>query len=164
MEPLSVFAVAVNIIQVVDFGARLLHEAHELHQSSAGQTAEHVELQEIASSLSRMCDALSIPPHRQRELGARGAETLTVAASAKAVAEELIAVIERLRVKKDGLRHWRTFRQALDTLWKRSQIERLEKRFVAIRGQLQANMTAEVAYVHNLATGLMLVESSRMAN
>jgi hypothetical protein len=164
MEPLSAFGLAVNIIQVVDFSATLLREAYELHQSSTGQTAEHAELKQIAESLSQMCHALSVPSHRQRGLGVAGAEILTVAASAKAVAEDLIAVIERLRVKDGGSRHWRTFRQALATLWKKSKIERYEKRLVAMRGQLQAHLVAEVAYVHSLATFLISPGSNHFAN
>jgi HAMP domain-containing protein len=154
MEPLSAFALAVNVIQVIDFSAKLLREAHELHESSTGHTAEHVELHQISQSLAHMCDSLStaqpqsgVISHGVFEKASAKAiahNVSKIAASAKAVAQELMALIDRLQLKHGTKGRWRSFRQALATLWKKDEIERLQKRLKELRDQLQVILTTHI--------------------
>ncbi|KAF2183957.1 hypothetical protein K469DRAFT_751327 [Zopfia rhizophila CBS 207.26] len=149
MEPLTIFGLAVNIIQVVDFSTRLLREAHELHHSSTGQTAEHVELHQISASLSQMCDSLAYTQSDQRSRLTLVEHQITEnAASAKAVAEDLIAVVKKLKINDESKRRrWRDFRQALATLWNKDEIDRLQKRLGELRNSLSANMITHISLV-----------------
>jgi hypothetical protein len=141
MEPLGAFALAVNIIQVIDFSAKLLREAHELYESSTGHTAEHVELHQVSQSLSHMCDSLSPTQHQNGGIPHGISE---IAASAKVVAQELMALIDKLQLKHGAKSRWRSFRQALTTLWKKDEIDRLQKRLKELRDQLQVILTTHI--------------------
>ena len=90
MEPLSAFGLAVNILQVIDFGAKLMRDAHDLHHSSTGQKQEHVELQNIAKDLSRLTEKLS------NEQGADAANLglQEISTATKDVADDLVEAID----------------------------------------------------------------------
>jgi hypothetical protein len=121
-EPLSAFALAVNVIQVIDFSTKLLREAHELHESSTGHTAEHVELHQISQSLAHMCDSLStaqpqsgVISHGVFEIASAKAiahNVSKIAASAKAVAqdvqEDIIKTLSSLQQQLQSINSPRT--------------------------------------------------------
>jgi hypothetical protein len=145
MEPLTIFSLAVNIVQLIDFGARLLREARDIHHSSTGHTAEHVELAQISQSLTQMCDSLrTTDPDQQNSLGPMGLPFSNIALATKTVAQELIAAIEKLKVENRPVNKWRSFRQAMMTLWNKDQIENLRSRLESLRSQLQALVVMHV--------------------
>jgi hypothetical protein len=141
MEPVSAFAFAVNIIQLVDFGARVLGAANELYHSGSGNSAEHVELHDVAGSLSRLCDALPTA-----QLSPADNEIARISVSTKAVATELIAAIERLRVAHGPHKKWRSVRQALLTRWNQDKIESLRKRLTNLRAELSTQILGHIKY------------------
>lgn len=99
MESLTTISLAANVIQLIDFGARLLFGAHEIYHSTTGQSAEHVELRDIAESLSRLSEnILPAPLDPQSEFAGTEEEIRCVAVAAKAVADELVAVIQKLKL------------------------------------------------------------------
>lgn len=150
MEPLSAFGLVVNIVQLIDFSAKLVRGAHELHQSASGQTVELLELDRVASSLSQLCDNVPAIGSGQQQIrtGPMSSELSDIATKTKQVATELIAAIQRLKLKDGPKRRWRSFRQALATIWHRDQIEKLQGRLQELRSQLHANMTSHTLYVH----------------
>ncbi|KAI9149984.1 hypothetical protein HJFPF1_09731 [Paramyrothecium foliicola] len=89
-DPLSAFAVACNILQIVEVGAKILTKAAEYHDAADGAPADHVRLHEVAESLK----TLNI------ELAAKLPDTAHSAALP--AAKELIAANERcLRLSDD---------------------------------------------------------------
>jgi len=146
MEPLSIFSVVVNVVQLVDFGIRLVREAQELHQSSAGQKSEHVELHEIASNLSHLCDNVPTAPYEESSLRyeSYGYEMSELAKSAKRVADELMAAISKLKLIEGPQRRWRSFRQALTAVWHKDEIDKLHRRLKELRSALQYTISTHV--------------------
>jgi hypothetical protein len=140
MEPISIFGLAVNVLQLIDFSAKLLREAHELHHSSTGNKQQHVELQVIADDLSRLCDDVA----SQQDGSNAGMQG--IATAAKGVADDLVAAIEKLKLKEPRTR-WRSFRQALSTLWNSATINALQHRLKEIRDQMQTNMVSQIKSV-----------------
>lgn len=146
MEPLSTFGLVVNILQVIDFSATLIREAHEVHQSSTGQTVEHAELHTISQNLFQLCDGVpaSLGNQLTSQFGPMSHQICEVAKGAKQVAEELMVAVDKLRLKEGPQRSWRSLRQALITLWNKDKIEKLQKRLGELRSQLQTNMTSHI--------------------
>ena len=152
MECLTAVGLAANIIQFVEFSSRLLSEANEVYHSATGLSQEHVELQEVAEDLKKMVDLL-VAPH-EGDISQRGSshfhparmEINKIALAAKAVAEDLIAVTQRLKVADGSKKVWRSFRQALSTLWNKDKIEGLQRRLKALRNQLSVHILAYVRY------------------
>ncbi|KAF2183956.1 hypothetical protein K469DRAFT_634657 [Zopfia rhizophila CBS 207.26] len=158
MELLTAIGLAANIVQFVEFGARLLSEANEVYHSTTGLTNEHVELQDIAENLKQMVNRLNTPYHdlSRKSLSSfhpAGVEINGIASSAKTVADDLIAVIQKLKVNDASKRGWRSFRQALSTLWNKDKIENLQKRLDALRNQLSAHT---IIYICSLQNSLVV--------
>lgn len=146
MEPVSIFGLVVNIVQIIDFSAKLVREAYELHQSNSGLKAEYVELHRISESLSRMCEGVPSAPFDQSALRfeSMGHEVFELARCTKQVAEDLMAATEKLKLTEGPHRRWRSFRQALATVWNKDEIEKLNRRLGQLRSQLQANMMSHI--------------------
>ena len=144
MDSFTAIGLAANVIQLVDFGARLLSGAHEIYHSTTGQLVEHVELLDIAESLSRLSEnilpALLDPQSRYTD----EKEIRSIAVAAKAVADELVAVIQNLKLTDGPKRKWRSFRQALATLWNKDKIENLQSRLERLRSQLSTQILAHI--------------------
>lgn len=147
MEPITAFGLAVNIVQLIDFGARLLREAHEIHQSSSGHTMEHAELRQISEDLLRMCDEVPSIASNQSSHSLVGMvpEISKIAADTKTAAGDLIAAIERLKRKSGSKSRWKSFRQALATVWSRDEIEKMHARLRNLRSQLQSHMITHIS-------------------
>jgi hypothetical protein len=145
MESLTALGLAANIVQFVDFSTRLLAEASEVYHAATGLPKEHVELQDVADNLNSMVERLVIPTNRGPSSSAQ-AEISKIALSAMEVAGDLIRTVEKLKVSDGSKNKWRSFRQALSTLWIKDKIESSQKRLGAIRDQLSSQVLAYVRY------------------
>jgi len=87
MEPLVAISLAANVIQFVDFGGKLLSEAHEIYYLKDGTITERIELAKIAESLSHL-SASMLPPEDYPDDKFR-----EIASSAQGVVRELIDVL-----------------------------------------------------------------------
>ncbi|RDL35943.1 uncharacterized protein BP5553_06555 [Venustampulla echinocandica] len=54
MDPFTALGVAGNIVQFVDFAAKLISKSREIYHSVDGASSQHLDLQEIASNLNRL--------------------------------------------------------------------------------------------------------------
>ncbi|KAL9094047.1 MAG: hypothetical protein Q9165_003717 [Trypethelium subeluteriae] len=57
MDSLTALSVASSTLQIVDFGAKILREAHEIYYSKDGTTAAHTELKKQVQHLRNLCEA-----------------------------------------------------------------------------------------------------------
>ena len=70
------------------------------------------------------------------ELISGAQEVCKLAASAKVIADELQETIARLQLVPGPRRRWRSFRQALTTIWQRDRIESLSGRLEKLQRSL----------------------------
>ena len=54
MDPMSVLAVTAAALQFLDFGAKILTNAIEIHKSAQGRPSTYLEVSEITSELAKM--------------------------------------------------------------------------------------------------------------
>ena len=144
MEPLAAISLAGSVIQFVDFGAKLLSEAHEIYHSKDGTTTERIELAKIAESLEHLSASMSPPKDYPDD------EFREIVSSAQGVARELIDVLQKIKGSNASKRHWQSLRQALSTLGNRDKIEGLHKRLKSLRSQLSLHVLKHIRYVYHL--------------
>ena len=134
LETLAALGVASNIVQFIEFGCRLFSESRELYKSSKTLVAEHVELEAIASSLTRLSDNLLLT-HGYNQLPPDGSDLIALAQSCKEIANELLTALDQLKAK--GSRgKWKCFRIALTKVWKSDMISNISRRLHLASGQL----------------------------
>jgi hypothetical protein len=139
VDPFSALGVAGNIVQFLDFGSKLVSKGKEIYTSADGSSVTNVELEFISQDLHSIADSLSpnSSPSSSQNSNLGDDEMRRLATSCKAVAEELLGVVRDLKVEENCKhRKWKSFRQALKSVWKDGDIQSLQDRIDGFRRQL----------------------------
>lgn len=153
LDPLTALGVVSNAAQLVELSSRIVSRSHEIFKSTDGALAENIELEAITSGLLRTNDLLgrsleSDELHRpltdeERELKAtcEGCENVGI---------ELISALQKLKVEG---RHgkWKSFRQALKSVWNKDEIDDLTDRLEGFRKQLDTHILVSLRYARHKA-------------
>ena len=150
LDPFSALSLASNIVQFVDFSSKLISNSAELYSSKTGSIAKHKELESLyldLHQLSQKVNTSSQPSNgnvgRSQEEAALG----RVAGLCMETADELLSTIRKLKSPTTGPhRKWRSFRQALKSVWKQERIDALQKKLDSISGQLNTHYAAILRY------------------
>lgn len=158
MDPLSAFSLAAGVIQVVDYGTRILSTTYEIYQSGSGHTARNVELSTLSRELSglseqlqsRLCDVKRPPEASESAL-------LDLCRRCMEASAELQSAIDGLRAK--GKKRIRvaacSFVSALKSIWTEDRVERLRDRLTEIRSQM--TMAILVCILYGIPDGAALI-------
>ncbi|KAJ4329440.1 hypothetical protein N0V84_000074 [Fusarium piperis] len=142
MDPISALSLAANIFQVIGFTNDVVTISKQIYD--AGSPAGLSELEQIATDALNTADDITkrligcgtAPP------GSADSVLLRLGQEAVLISQELKLLLEKLRAKGAGGKPWHSLRQTLLTIWKRDDIDKLEKRLVAVREELQFHAVA----------------------
>lgn len=137
MDPISALSLAANIFQVIGFTNDVVTISKQIYD--AGSPAGLSELEHIATDALNTADDITT---RLRECepappGSADSVLLRLGEETVRIAKELKDMLEKLRAKGAGGKPWHTLHQTFMTIWRRDDIENLEKRLVAVREELQ---------------------------
>ena len=144
LDGLSAIAVASAVVQFLDFAAKLVSKSHEAYSSSNGNSQENVDLSEIAGKLSALGRALNSSWPAFTHVTERERSLKDLAISCTQTSDSILAAIEALKVRDGPNRKWESFRKALKSLWKKSELEALEKRMDGFRKQLTLELVVDI--------------------
>jgi len=149
LDPLTSVGLAANIIQFITFANSLFSEGHEIYKSATGVTAENEELELVFRDLSQLSESLqkaSPSSSASSSSSSCSSEINELARTCQKVAEELLSVVESLRVKDGGKkrRRWHSFVQALRTVWEKERIIGLRNRLDMIQKQLVLKLSFNI--------------------
>lgn len=142
METLAALGLASNIVQFVHFGASLLSEASDRYHSLTGATVGHAELGDIARNLAELALKLqtsSAAAHSDIRL-------LDICKRCSAVADELLSVLEGLRVAGKR-RRWESFKQAIRSVCNEKKIDDFKSRINDLQNALLLCLVGAMRYV-----------------
>ncbi|KAL1641927.1 hypothetical protein SLS58_005763 [Diplodia intermedia] len=139
MDPVSAFSLAAGVIQVVDYGTRLLSTTYEIYQSESGKTARDVELSTLSQGLSdvseqlknRLCDAKKAPAASENAL----LDLCRRCVEASAELQSAVNALEARGTTRVGIAA-SSFVSALRSIWTESEVDRLRGRLTEIRSQM----------------------------
>ncbi|EEU39875.1 uncharacterized protein NECHADRAFT_79534 [Fusarium vanettenii 77-13-4] len=142
MDPISALSLAANIFQVIGFTNDVVTISKQIYD--AGSPAGLSELEQIATDALNTADDITTrlrgcepaPP------GSADSVLLRIGEETVRIAQELKDLLEKLRAKGAGGKPWHTLHQTFMTIWKRDDIDKLEKRLVAVREELQFHVVA----------------------
>jgi len=146
MDPLSAGSVAALVIQVVDFGGKLISKTVEISRSTSGLSIGNSDLEKITTDLKEV--SKSLKKSLENELNGRSLTTDELAErklgeECQTVASELLSVLQRLNLTGKQNK-WRSFRQALLSVLNETRIADLEKRLDRFRQELILRMLASL--------------------
>ncbi|OCL04829.1 hypothetical protein AOQ84DRAFT_300082 [Glonium stellatum] len=126
MAELAALSLAGNIIQFVDFGLRLFSEAKGIYDSTQGTPKRSLELEIVATDLRILTKNLqSTTQLRPRNL-----------------ANELLKILDDLKLKGLYNKKWESFKQALKHVRKEDKIQKLASRLGLFQNQICIRLTA----------------------
>jgi hypothetical protein len=141
MDPLSALSVAAAVVQFVQFGADLRSKTTELAKSPAGTLVAHEELSAASYRLIKLNDELrkSYSSSNARNLTQDERALLEVALNCSRIASEFEKALHSLKVAP-GQSTYKSFRQALKTIWHAEGIDSIHKRLDNERQQLVVHL------------------------
>ncbi|PGH08986.1 hypothetical protein GX51_01043 [Blastomyces parvus] len=137
MDPIGAVSLASNVVQLLDFGIKLVSKAHDIYTSAEGAEVHNIELDAIAQNLIALNRRLQ---NRSRKVCAyavsedeKALESLTV--HCNQIGEELIKALQAAKVQ-GAHKHWKSVRQALKSTLGRDEIQELYNRLKQYREQI----------------------------
>jgi hypothetical protein len=153
LDPLSALGLASNVVQFVDFSWKLLSSGNTIYHSKNGALLENQEVEMIADDMSQLTHRL----HKSLVLTRKSAllteaekELMSLSQACEAVAKELLAALDKLKIK--GKRHrWNSFLGALMTVWTEDKVAAIRRRLEEFRSQLDTHVLMSLRFIsHSL--------------
>lgn len=158
-DPVAALGLAANIVQFVDFSHKLLSESRALYNSATGSSADNTVIEAVATDLDLLNAKLTAPS----AAGAIPESMRSLASQCKDVASELLAVLDKIKVKGPH-RKWKSFVQALQSVWRKEEIDELVRRMERLRDEmhfrLQIMMRCVVPSLNITSSNLHIVGNS----
>ncbi|KAL6718207.1 hypothetical protein ACLMJK_004295 [Lecanora helva] len=129
LDPLTAVSLASAIVQLTDFGIRLVEGGIRVYQSADGLQADHSDLDTRVTQLRELTARVIVTDDQSED---SFSNIKFFARSCHSIASELLAVLDALRVRKPaGIgRKWESFQKAVEAQTPRNKdkIASLEKR------------------------------------
>lgn len=151
MEPVAAISLACNILQVVEFSTKVLTKSRQLRQSFSGILPENIELEKVVIHQRDLVQQLqkqvstSVTTAQSQGYGG-GTDLASLARLSIETANELLDVLERLKVRGNRTR-WKSFRQAVKSLWKKEKVEEVLGRLQLIRDEIEFGVVMDLRWV-----------------
>ena len=147
MEGIVAFSLACNVVQIVDFGFKLAAGCREIHKT--GRLSANVHLEEVASSVKRICERISLLRNSSTtQVSTNDQKLKHLAGNAVITAQKLLTVLDDLKLKVQGHR-----RSALlikiKTTWKEREIESLRQQLISYQRLLETELIMQLNLQHD---------------
>jgi len=151
LEPLSAFSVACNVLQIIDFGSKVLTKTIDYRKVANGALSEHRDLRHVLESLKNLnADLQASMPQLAGTKPLSTAETRLLEANAECLrlSNEFIDLLDRLKVKN---RHamLECLRMSIKSLWYREKMDAMESALSQARDNLNIAFLVYVKYTSN---------------
>lgn len=142
MAELAALGVASSIVQLVHFGASLFSQVREVGRTAHGICEEEIELEAIARDLKTLLLKLkpNTAPARCTQVSSDEHTLNELTRPCRALADELLRIIDDLKVKDLHYRKWKSFKQALKHVRKEKDIRDLEIRLAKLQAQISTHL------------------------
>ncbi|KAI1302748.1 hypothetical protein F5Y03DRAFT_360885 [Xylaria venustula] len=138
MDPLTTIGLLSNIVQFIDFAARLLSKSRELYKSADGYLIETTELVKVTEHTSHLNKKLA------DDLGSAAPRQLTaIIEGCQNVSGELLSALGQLKVQ-GRMDRCKTIRQALKTVLSKKRVQELESRLDRFRREINLHITVDL--------------------
>ncbi|KAI9853263.1 MAG: hypothetical protein M1824_001460, partial [Vezdaea acicularis] len=138
MEALAIIGLVGNIVQFIDFSGKLISKSTELYRSSEGALAENIDIETITKHLLTLNKSLEDTTNASSD-----AALERLCASCNTVANELLMALDKVKLKS-GQQKWKSLRKALQSVWSKEKIMKLDQQLAGFRDELNLHLTADL--------------------
>jgi hypothetical protein len=139
MDALTAIGLASNIVAFVDFTTKLLNAAHTLYVSTAGTTAENLELELLGDHVRILATKASSTPQLCQPFSKEDAALIDLATQCNQVSNQLAVILNGLKAQGPH-KKWKSIYQALRSSRHAAEIEAIQNRLDRIRDQMSSHM------------------------
>ena len=143
LDPLAALSIASAVIQIVDFGCKLVSETQQIYRSASGATKHNVTRQEITEDIEILYKNLS---RQNRRLSGDDIELGDLVDLCSQEAEKLLTLLEELKVGPDATQ-WKSFKKAIKSARKKGKVENIETQLIKIQKQINSRLLVMMTYV-----------------
>jgi len=137
MDPLTAIGLAANILAFIDFGAKVISTAKDIHDCATGVTREDEARKNVAKEMKFFASKLLPPPDSQLDIQERVLSRLT--ADCHALSERILAFYEKIQLK-DSHSKGQAFRAAVKSKFYEKERQDLHDALIHCRGQLHLQL------------------------
>jgi hypothetical protein len=141
-DPITALSLASAVLQLVDFGSKMLVTGYKTYKSVDGVSDcnEHIEV--LVADLRALHEKLAQRPSTATAgLSEDEAAIVELAGKSQRIARKLIALLEDLKVKGKGLlRSWEAVRKTIKATWKKEEIEILHRQLQDLQAQVDSRL------------------------
>lgn len=139
MDPLSAISLAGNLIQFIQFGVQIVCKASEIHK--LGSVTSHLDLEDLTRDLHGLTSRLALPPRGETPCLTPNEKALNQTYdSCTRISAKLIEHIEKIKLPVQKRRKWKSFRQALKTVWDKENINAIARTLASYRAQMEVHL------------------------
>lgn len=137
MDPLAALGLAANVVQFISFTFKLLSKSNEIYTSAKGCSSKVFTLEPIYEQLQSLSLRLELSSRKDSNLMlVEGISDIVkhvfaineLSRSCKEDCDRLLGVLSKLQGRGGSKNRWESFKLALTTIWKESEISNLEQR------------------------------------
>ena len=145
---IEALSLAATIFQMIDFSSKIVSKGKALYKSSSGILKEHEVTETAAYRLQAMCRKLTFSLHSTE--GASGplntddAMLEEICGNCITLSRELLVYLGKLKVPTGRNRKWKSFRQALKSVWSKEGVDEMARRLGEARKDLDTFILLKV--------------------
>jgi hypothetical protein len=145
LDPLSALSVAASVVQFVDFASKIICKGKEVYASTDGVLQENMQNETVTARLLEMTKRLKKPlvqvGSSSEEERAQHRRLHEICKECSEISKELLQHLGDLKVPKGSEhRRWKSFRQALKSVWEKQAIDSMAKRLEGLRTELHTHI------------------------
>jgi hypothetical protein len=147
-DPLTAVGLAGSIIQFVDFSSRLVSKSQAIHRSANGELVENEHLEQTTTDLLRLQATLQQGLHSRlsaKELTKDEQALHDLSKTCVEVGTKLLSKLQKLKAGGER-RKWKSFRQALKSIWSKEEVDALSWRLKGLREEMDTRMIVHLRY------------------
>lgn len=151
---MAALSLAANIGQMVEYSIRIDSKSKELRDSLDGSIPENrhktVVTESFLNASSKLSNYLESCRVGARSLSSEDERLKDISSACGAIASNLLDELERLRLVS-GTKHvrWKSYRQALKTVWGKGKLDHLSHTLETYRNELKTILQISILYVSN---------------
>jgi hypothetical protein len=147
IEGLSLTA---TIFQVIDFSSEIVCKGKELYKSSNGVLRENEATETVASRLQALSRKLVHSLRAKGGLSDNDVVLEEICENCITLSQELLEYLGKFQVPKTGDKKWKSFRQALKSVWSKQGVDAMARRLGEARKNLDTFVLLQVGFVASL--------------
>ena len=140
LDPLIALGIASSVIQIIDFGCKLVSETQQIYHVAKGATKDNVTFREITEDIIILDTNLSRQNQNNQRLSP---DDIVLGNLADSCA---LGLLVELAVQPDATQ-WKSFKKAIKSARKKEKVGDIEKRLLKIQGQINYRLQVMMTYV-----------------